>query len=90
MPRPTNNPSNPICRRLVDGKCKYDDECRFYHPPTITRTIRKKTAREIGKCFCGAGQTKLMNKKRWRDEDDDGPLFFVVCARTKRSMKRCM
>ena len=88
---PVNDPSRPICRSFIRDKCTKKNMCLFFHPIEITPTVRKKVTREIGRCYCGAHQITMMNRTRRRtDEDDEAPLFFVVCGKTRRSMKRCM
>jgi len=88
---PCNDPSKPLCRRYVkQGKCRSNKGCRFYHPQIITPVIKRKTTRELGHCFCGALQKRLINKRVYRiGEDDNTPTFFVVCGKTRRSMNRC-
>ena len=89
---PCNDASKPICRQFVNqAKCRRKQKCRFYHPPVITRIIKRKATRELGFCYCGALQKKLLNKRAYRvGEDDDIPIFFVVCGRTGKSMRRCL
>ena len=89
---PCEDPNNPVCRYFVNqNKCKKDKKCRFYHPPNITQLIKKQATREIGKCFCGAFQKNLVNKKNYSpNEDKNTPTFFVVCGRTGKSMKLCI
>ena len=81
--------SKPICRHFVNDRCRYGDKCRFYHPIKITRTIKKKSTRKIGHCYCGSRLRRVMNYSAVRD-DDDRPAFFSVCGKTGRSMKRCI
>jgi hypothetical protein len=89
---PCEDPNNPVCRYFVNqNKCKKDKKCRFYHPPIITPIIRKEATREIGKCYCGANQKHVVNKKNYSPtEDINTPTFFVLCGRTGRSMKLCI
>jgi len=89
MTLPVKDPSRPVCRFHFQKRCKLGDRCRFYHPPRVTRTIEKKARRKIGSCYCGAGMKTIMNRSPIRD-DEDKPLFFRVCARTGRSIRRCM
>jgi len=79
----------PICRDYVKGICKRGKRCRFRHPIPINNEARKRASRQIGCCFCGAPQTCFV-KKSFRFEGDDSPMFYVVCSRTKRSMRLCM
>lgn len=90
--RPCNDPTKPVCRSFVNqGICRLRDGCRFYHPPHLTKTIKKKARREPGLCYCGAPQKKLVNKRQYRPGEDDAmPIFYVVCSRTGKSMRRCM
>jgi len=87
-----NDPTNPPCRQFVNqGKCRRRLKCRFYHPPATTPTIRRKTTRDLGKCYCGAPQRKIMSKRPFVLMDDEKvPIFFCVCSRTGSSMKNCM
>lgn len=89
---PCNDPDKPVCRQFVNQtNCRQKQRCRFYHPPIITSIIKKKASRELGCCYCGAFQKKLLNKRGYRvGEDSDVPIFFVVCGRTGKSMRRCM
>lgn len=89
---PSNDPTKPICRHFVNkGKCNRKKRCRFYHPSNITPNIKKQARRDIGHCYCGATQKCVINKRSYSlSENIDTPLFFVVCSRTGRSMKRCM
>lgn len=87
-----NDPLNPICRQFVNqGTCRRRSNCRFYHPRVITDIIRRKAGRELGHCYCGSLQRKLINRRAFNIRDNERcPIFFVVCGRTGRSMKRCM
>ena len=89
---PCNDPQNPPCRQFVNqGTCRKRLKCRFYHPPIITSIIKRKTSRELGHCFCGSKQRKLLSKKNFTIKDGERcPIFFIVCGRTGRSMKLCM
>ena len=88
---PVNDPSRSVCRHFVKGKCNYKERCRFFHPQKITQPMKKRALKELGKCYCGAVQTTLINKTLWKhSEDEDRPQFFVVCGRTRRSIKRCV
>ena len=86
------DPANPVCRDFVNqGSCRRDSRCRFYHPPIITTIIRRKATRDIGCCYCGAAQKRVINKRPFRiGEDGSIPIFYVVCSRTRRSMRSCM
>jgi hypothetical protein len=87
-----NDPANPPCRQFVNqGNCRRRLKCRFYHPPIITTIIKRKTTRELGHCYCGAHQRRLMSKRAFTIRDGERyPVFFAVCGRTGRSMKQCM
>lgn len=90
MPKSVDDPKKPICRHFMKGKCHYRDRCRFYHPQKTTRTIEKRTKRRIGYCYCGSSLKTIMNYTPIRDEEDQQrALFFKVCSKTGRSMKRC-
>jgi hypothetical protein len=79
----------PVCRQYVNQQwCRKRLRCNFYHPLIITPTIKKKATRKLGHCYCGAPQKCLMNRKLLRKPED--PTFFVVCSRTRRSMKKCL
>jgi len=92
MVSPVNNPQRPVCRYFFKKKCSRGDKCRFYHPPRITRTIKKRARRPIGKCYCGSELRTIMNNTpiRYGPEDEERPTFYRVCARTRKSIKRCM
>ena len=82
--------SSPICREFVNtGICTRRGKCRFHHPVHITKSIKKQATRQPGQCYCGASQRCLVNSRRSRD-DEDRPVFFVVCGKTGKSMKKCM
>lgn len=72
------------CRDFLKGNCKRQ-RCRFYHPKIVTIDIQKERDRQLGYCFCGAKLRSTMNHKG----KDDDPIFYVVCSRTSRSMRRC-
>lgn len=82
----------PVCRQFVNqGRCSRNLKCRFYHPPKVTKTIKRLASREPGHCFCGAPQRILLNKKGFQvGESEEIPTFFAVCGRTGRSMRKCM
>ena len=81
-----NDPTRPICKRWLSGKCL--KKCLFYHPPIIDAYHIKHCKRQSRRCFCGALQKSILNRRALHDED--APLYYVVCGRTRRSMKRCM
>lgn len=83
-----DDPKRPECRHFVNGNCKRGRSCWFYHPKIITTPMRKNSKRELGKCYCGSSQLTLINKRLAIDIDN--PIFFVVCGRTRKSIKRCM
>lgn len=97
MTLPCKDPSRPLCRDYYRHQCRKGNECLFYHPSKITSNIRKEYRRERGHCYCGAKSMTLMNKSRFMSSlptDTDStsynkPNFFIVCGRTKKSMKRC-
>lgn len=97
MVLPYKDSSRPLCRDYYRNKCRKGNECMFYHPSKITSNIKKEYRRERGHCFCGAKSMTLMNKSRFMSSlptDSDTasynkPNFFIVCSRTKKSMKRC-
>ena len=80
----------PICRDWVlKGNCKRGNRCRFRHPVPVGIEAKRRATRPIGRCFCGAPQACFV-RKIYRDESDDRPTFYIVCGRTKKSMRRCM
>lgn len=85
---PVDDPSKPICRYFVKSRCKRGRKCRFYHPKKITPIITRKATKKLGYCYCGAKQITLVNKSLWKEDDEK--IFFVVCGRTRKSIKRCM
>lgn len=87
-----SNPERPICRFFVNNKCRKGDKCRFYHPSPITPTIQKKTRRELGKCYCGAKLRTVVDNRYYSniDEESRKPIFYNICSRTRRSIRRCM
>ena len=89
---PCNDISRPICRQFVNqGSCRKKTRCYFYHPTVMTPIIKKKASRQLGSCYCGSIQRRIINKYGYRSNDGgDSPIFFVVCSRTGRSMKLCM
>lgn len=91
---PCDDPNRPICRQFVNqGGCHKRKRCHFYHPKVITHVIQKKASRELGHCYCGAAQKTIIRFQPGRPRtraDDPGTQFFVVCARTGRSMRNCM
>lgn len=86
---PINDSSRPTCRHYVRSICWRGEDCRFYHPPKNIPPVQLEISRQRGKCFCGSTFAVIPNKRRLTDENVDEPNFFVVCGRTKRSMKRC-
>lgn len=85
--------NNPVCRQFVNqGQCRKRKRCCFYHPPEITDTVIRNATRELGYCYCGAIQKRIINNRSRRTNRDGetSPMFFVICSRTGRSMKRCM
>lgn len=89
---PCKDSSKPVCRQFVNqGKCRKHLKCRFYHPPVITPTIRKKATRNPGYCYCGSMLKYITNSRPYhRSDDKDTPTFFTVCSRTCRSIGKCM
>ena len=89
---PCDDATRPVCKQhVLHGNCRKRHGCRFFHPLAITPAITKKARREPGFCYCGSAQRRLLNNSKFRPGDDaDKPLFFAVCGRTGRSMKRCM
>ena len=84
------NPQQPICREFVNqGKCRSGNKCRFYHPAIIDVATKKRANKNPGYCYCGAVQTCRVNRRSYKSPDDY-PTFFVVCARTNKSIKRCL
>lgn len=83
-----NDDTRPLCRYFYRKGCRKGDKCRFYHPPSITPTIRKEYDRERGRCYCGCQLKSIINNRYIRNDEND-PLFFVVCSKTKKSMKKC-
>lgn len=88
MVLPINDETRPLCRDFYRGKCRRNSKCRFYHPKVITPTIKKEFHRERGKCFCGSMLKSIRNNRFIRD-DAEAPIFFMVCGRTRKSIKRC-
>ena len=92
-PSPCNNPDNLICRQYVNqGNCRKRKRCSFYHPEVITPIVVKQARRELGHCYCGSFQRRIINQRAFRNPDPDNsiPRFFAVCSRTGRSMRHCM
>ena len=89
--KPCENPDRPLCRFFYDKKCRRGDRCRFYHPLAITPAITKERKRKSGFCYCGSYLKTVISRTRTQvgSEDDEYPLFIVVCMKTGRSMKRC-
>lgn len=87
---PCHDSSNPICKDFVKGRCKRKHNCKFYHPLRIDRISLLQAGRKSGECFCGAPLIKVVKKRYNTGEDRELPLFFCLCSRTKRSIKRCM
>ena len=90
---PCDDNTKPICRQFVNqGNCRKRKRCYFYHPKVITPIIIKKATRQLGYCYCGSPQKRIINQRsiRYRGDDDTVPMFFVVCSNTGRSMKLCM
>ena len=63
--------------------------CRFYHPNPITESDDKDFRREPGRCYCGASLRTMVNNKPYRDENDNGSTFYVLCSRTGKGIRRC-
>lgn len=95
MVLPYKDPSRPLCRDHYRKKCRRGKECLFYHPSKLTTNIRKEYKRDRGHCYCGSKTITLMNKSRIRvnlptdSQEYNKPNFFIVCGRTRKSMKRC-
>lgn len=94
---PCNDPNRPICRQYVNqGTCKKRKHCNFYHPKVVSNLITKKAKRELGCCYCGSPQKTIIghrtiNYNRYESaEDVPRPVFFRVCSRTGKSMKKCL
>ena len=88
-----NNPGNPLCRQYVNqGNCRKRKRCCFYHPEAITPIIAKQAKRQLGFCYCGSPQRRIINHRAFKNSnvDDSIPKFFAVCSRTGRSMRQCM
>jgi hypothetical protein len=85
---PCNNPAQPVCRNYVNKKCRKGINCRFYHPIKITPEIIASVTRKIGYCYCGSPQKCIINKKKYVPGGDTN-IFFVICSRTKKSIKKC-
>lgn len=86
---PCFDESRPVCRQFVNHKwCRKRLQCNFYHPLVITPLIKKKATRKLGHCYCGYPQRRLISRRLLRSSDDN--IFFVVCSRTGRSMKKCL
>lgn len=89
---PCNDSDNPVCREYVNqGNCHNKQRCRFYHPKRVTMKIRKKAKRAAGFCYCGYSLQCLVSSRTSRTgRRDSDPIFFSVCSRTKKSMKKCL
>ena len=91
---PCNDPNRPICRQFVNqGKCNKRHHCTFYHPKVVSPIMKKKAQRELGYCYCGSHQKKVISGRTWSASDEDGerrPTFFILCGRTGKSMKKCL
>jgi hypothetical protein len=82
----------PICREFVNqGNCRKRKQCYFNHPQEITSSVVKKATRQLGYCYCGAPQKRIIiNYGHKFHRNNNHPMFFVVCSRTNRSLKRCL
>lgn len=77
--------NKPLCRHYIFGRCKRGDKCRFYHPPSVTYLVSQEIKRKSGHCFCGALLQAIV---RAIGEEDD-PLFYMVCSKTRKSIRKC-
>ena len=67
-------------------------ETTYGHPKKYIekRTNDKKIKeRIIGYCYCGALQKTLLDRKT-KTKNKDKRLYFVVCSKTGKSIKKCM
>lgn len=89
-----DDPNRPVCRAYVNqGRCHKKKHCNFYHPRVVTQIIEKRARREPGRCYCGSRQKTIICNQTYRHQDGvmgPEPMFFVVCSRTGKSIKKCM
>ncbi len=92
MPSYDKSNNGTICRHFVNGKCKYGDTCRLYHPNAIqinTLYVQKEIKRKPGQCYCGAYLRTILNRSPLLTISEDKPKFFMICTKTGRSMYKC-
>jgi hypothetical protein len=91
---PCNDISRPLCRDFINNNCKRGKLCLLYHPSLVTPIHKKHVRRELGHCYCGARQKNIINRNKYKITNDDNnrmiPSFYVVCSKTRKSMKFCM
>ena len=78
-----------LCRKYYYGNCKYGEKCKFYHPEIITPPIKSEIDRKSQHCYCG-NKLKTIIKYSKEEEGDDTNSFFIICAKTGKSMRKCM
>lgn len=84
--------NGPLCLYYMHGKCNKGTKCRLFHPPKSlleSLNVQKEFKREPGMCYCGSYMRTVLNRNPIRRSDDDRPTFFMVCAKTGKSMYKC-
>ena len=74
--------------RLLTGKGQTCPQaCSLYHPLKVTNQGTKEYNRKLGRCYCGSElMTVICHKNRFNEKE---PRFFVICSKTRRSMRGC-
>ena len=79
-----------ICKYYINNTCKYGKKCLLYHPkPNQLKSprVQKEIKRKSGCCYCGSYLRIVLNRNKILEKDS---RFFMVCAKSGRSMKKCM
>lgn len=72
-------------RKLVGLSNRCPKQCKFYHPSNVKDAHTKEYKRELGTCYCGSELKTVVR----HDTQNDTPIFFQVCSRTRKGMSRC-
>jgi hypothetical protein len=91
-----------LCRnfysKLLKGEnpksCSLGKNCKFTHPKKVSPRYTNEFNRQLGFCYCGSSIKSILNKKYHYLSDPESselnlPLFYMVCSRTRKSIKRC-
>lgn len=92
--------SKPLCRSYYKRKlaganinrCSQGKICKFDHPASISSAHTSDFNRELRRCYCGSELKTIISSQPPiynQSGEDVSSIFFVVCGRTRKSIKRC-